>query len=71
MSQYFPKSCRRFGGNINVKIDLSNHATKTELKNEAGIDTSNFSLEPTLIKFESSSRSNRCRQIKNCSCRFK
>ena len=33
MSQYFPKSFRTFGGNINVKVDLSNYATKTDLKN--------------------------------------
>ena len=33
MSQYFPKPFRSFGGNINVKVDLSNYATKTELKN--------------------------------------
>ena len=32
MSQYFPKPYRRFGGNINVKVDLSNCATKGELK---------------------------------------
>ena len=30
MSQYFPKPFRSFGGNINVKVDLSNYATKTE-----------------------------------------
>ena len=29
MSQYFSKPFRSFGGNINVKIDLSNYATKT------------------------------------------
>ena len=28
----FPKSFRSFGGNINVKFDLSNYATKTDLK---------------------------------------
>ena len=33
MSQYFPKLFRSFGGNINVKVDLSNSATKTDLKN--------------------------------------
>ena len=33
MSQYFLKPFRSFGGNINTKIDLSNHATKTDLKN--------------------------------------
>ena len=33
MSQYFPKSFRNFGENINVKADVSNYATKTDLKN--------------------------------------
>ena len=33
MSQYFPKPCRSFEGNINVKVDLLNYATKTDLKN--------------------------------------
>ena len=33
MSQYFPKPFRSFGGNINVKVDLSNYATKCDLKN--------------------------------------
>ena len=33
MSQYFPTLFRSFGGNINVKVDLSNCATKTDLKN--------------------------------------
>ena len=28
MSQYFPKPYEPFGGNINVKVDLSNYATK-------------------------------------------
>ena len=32
MSQYFPKPFRSFGGNINTKVDLSNYATKTDLK---------------------------------------
>ena len=33
MSQYFPKSYRAFGGNINIKVDLSNYATKIDTKN--------------------------------------
>ena len=33
MSQYFPKLFRSFWGNINVKVDLSNYATKADLKN--------------------------------------
>ena len=33
MSQYFPKAYEPFGGDINVKVDLSNYATKTDIKN--------------------------------------
>ena len=32
MSPYFLKPFRSSGGNINVKVDLSNYATKTDLK---------------------------------------
>ena len=32
MSEYFPKSFRSFGRSINVKVDLSNYATKQILK---------------------------------------
>ena len=30
--QYFPKPFRSFGVSINVKVNLSNYATKTDLK---------------------------------------
>ena len=45
MSQCFPKPFRSFGGNINVKVDLSNYATKADLKNVTHIDTSCFGLK--------------------------
>ena len=48
MSQYFPKPFRNFGGNINVKVDLSNYATKTDLKNVTHVDTSRFALKTDL-----------------------
>ena len=32
MIQYFPKPYEPFGGDINVKVDLSNYATKNDLK---------------------------------------
>ena len=48
MSQYFPKLLRRFGGNINVKVDLCNYATTTDLKNVTHADTSNFALKTNL-----------------------
>ena len=39
MSQYFPKPYKSFGGNINVKVYLSNYPTKLDLKKLAGVDT--------------------------------
>ena len=52
MSQYFPKSFRSFGGNINVKVDLSNYATKTDLKSVAQVDTSGFALKTNLANLK-------------------
>ena len=40
MSQYFPKPYGPFSGNINVKVDLSNYATKADIKNIMHVDTS-------------------------------
>ena len=48
MIQYFPKPFRGFGGNINVKVDLSNYATKSDLKNVTHVDTSSFALKTNL-----------------------
>ena len=39
MSQYFPKLHEPFGGDIRVKVDLLNYATKTGIKNVSHIDT--------------------------------
>ena len=33
MSQNFPKPYESFEGNVNVKVDLSNYATKSDIKN--------------------------------------
>ena len=52
MGQYTPKPFRRFGGNVNVKVDLSNYATKTDLKNAAHVDTSSFALETNLARLK-------------------
>ena len=48
MSQYFPKSYEPFGGDINVRVDLSNYATKTDIKNISHVDTSSFALKSNL-----------------------
>ena len=52
MSQYFPKPFRSFGGNINVKVDLSNYARKTDLKNVTHVDTSSFALKTNLANLK-------------------
>ena len=52
MSQYCPKQFRSFGGNISVKVDLSNYATKTDLKNGTHVDTSSFALKTTLASLK-------------------
>ena len=39
MSKCFPKSFRSFRRNINVKLDLTNYATKTDFKNISQVDT--------------------------------
>ena len=48
MSQYFLKPYEPFGGDINVKDDLSNYATKTDIKNISHIDTSSFALKSNI-----------------------
>ena len=45
MSQYFPKPYEPSGGDINVKGDLSNYTTKTDLKNVTHVDVSSFALK--------------------------
>ena len=45
MTQYFRKSFRSFGRNINVKVDLSNYAIKTDLKDITHVDISSFALK--------------------------
>ena len=32
MSQYFPKPYKSFGGDISIKVNLSNYVTKADLK---------------------------------------
>ena len=41
MSEFFPEP-KSLGGKVKVELDLSNYATKADLKNATGIDTSSF-----------------------------
>ena len=52
MSQYFPKPFETFGGDISVKVDLSNYATKTDLKKATGIDMSNPALKSNFAELK-------------------
>ena len=53
MSQCFPKPYQPFGGDINVKVDLSNYETKADIKNISHVDTSSFSLKTNLVNLKS------------------
>ena len=53
MSQYFHKPYEPFGGDINVKVDLYNYATKSDLKNATGVDTSKFAKKFDLASLKS------------------
>ena len=52
MSKYFPKPFEPFGGDINVKVDLSNYATIKDIKNITHIDTSSFALKSNLANLK-------------------
>ena len=52
MSQYFPKTYELFGEDINVKVDLSNYATKIDLKNVSHVDVSSFALKSNLVSLK-------------------
>ena len=48
MSHYFPKPYEPFEGYINFKVDLSDYATKTDLKNVKHVDVSSSALKSNL-----------------------
>ena len=53
MSQYFPKPFHsHFGENIKVKIDISNYATKADIKNISHVDNSSFALKTNLANLK-------------------
>ena len=52
MSQNFSKPYEPFGGNINVKVDLSSYATKADIKNISHVDTSSFAIKTNLASLK-------------------
>ena len=51
MSQYFPPY-RSHGGDIKVELDLSNYATKTDLRNVTHVDVSSFASKKNLASLK-------------------
>ena len=52
MSQYFLKPYEIIGGDITVKVDLRNYATKADLKNATEIDTSKLAAKSDLASLK-------------------
>ena len=52
MSDYFPKSYKSFREDIKIRVDISNYATKADIKNIAHVDTSNFTLKTNLANLK-------------------
>ena len=52
MSLHFPKPYEPFSGDINVKVDLSNYATKADIKSISHVDTSIFALKTHLANLK-------------------
>ena len=52
MSQYFFKPYEPFGGDINVKVDLSNYATKADIKNISYVDSLISALKSNLASIK-------------------
>ena len=53
MSEYFLEA-KSSGGRVKVELDLSNYATKEDLKNATRIDTSKFSKKVDLASLKCS-----------------
>ena len=52
MSNYFRRHYKRSDEDISVKVDLSNYATKTDLKNVSHVDVSSFGLKSNLASLK-------------------
>ena len=53
MSKFYPKPYKAFRGSIKIKIDLSNYATKTDIKSISHVDISSFALKTNLANLKS------------------
>ena len=51
MNEYFPKPKSSIA-NVKAELDLSNYATKVDLKNAAGVDISDFAKKTDLANLK-------------------
>ena len=52
MSHYFPKPYKPFRGDINIKVDLCNYATKTDLEKVTEVDMSKLGAKSDLASLK-------------------
>ena len=57
MSEYFPKP-KSLGENVKGELDLSDYATKADLKNVTGVDASNFAKKSDLANLKNNNNVN-------------
>ena len=52
MSEYFPKPLGSYRENIKIKVNLSNYATKADIKNITHVDTWGFALKTSFANLK-------------------
>ena len=68
MNQCFPKPYESLGGEINVKVDLSNYATKTGLEYATRIDTPKLAGKSDLASLKAKVDKLDIDELKNAPC---
>ena len=71
MIKYFLEPYEPFGWEFNVTIDLSNYATRADIKNILHIDTSNFALKTNLANLKTKVDKLDIDKLNTCSSWFK
>ena len=65
MSEYFSKQ-KSFGEKVKLGLDLSNYATKADLKNATGFDTLKFAKKIDLVNLKSDVEKLDIDKLKKC-----
>ena len=70
MGEYFSE-LKSLGERVKVELDLFTYATKEDLKNTAGFDTSKFTINLDLASLQSNVEKLDIDKLKNISTKFK